>query len=213
MALRASARRLSRLVSGRCAGSTGRGLSGGPTPSTSGGGAGGGPVKPAKGAADPAAPSVNKNPAAGAAEPANPLAVSMFPWERAVLSDGRQDGPMKPWQKLYWAAFGAAVLFLAGNRARVYYQSVKSKEELEADLRENRRAMQAALEGKSFADGDDPFEGMEPHEIEALLRQNAPDGDPYAGMAPDEINAYLAKQQEEQVGKHLSMPRNIPRPR
>ena len=73
--------------------------------------------------------------------------------------------------------------------------------------------MQAALEGKSFADGDDPFEGMEPHEIEALLRQNAPDGDPYAGMAPDEINAYLAKQQEEQVGKHLSMPRNIPRPR
>ena len=111
------------------------------------------------------------------------------------------------------AAFGAAVLFLAGNRARVYYQSVKSKEELEADLRENRRAMQAALEGKSFADGDDPVEGMEPHEIEALLRQNAPDGDPYAGMAPDEINAYLAKQQEEQVGKHLSMPRNIPRPR
>ena len=108
------------------------------------------------------------------------------------------------------AAFGAAVLFLAGNRARVYYQSVKSKEELEADLRENRRAMQA-LEGKSFADGDDPFEGMEPHEIEALLRQNAPDGDLCAGMAPDEINAYLAKQQEEQVGKHLSMPRNIPR--
>ena len=54
---------------------------------------------------------------------------------------------------------------------------------------------------------------MEPHEIEALLRQNAPDGDPYAGMAPEEINAYLAKQQEEQVGKHLSMPRNIPRPR
>ena len=105
------------------------------------------------------------------------------------------------------------MLFLAGNRARVYYQSVKSKEELEADLRENRRAMQAALEGKSFADGDDPFEGMEPHEIEALLRQNAPDGDPYAGMAPEEINAYLAKQQEEQVGKHLSMPRNIPRPR
>mgnify|MGYP002851071713 CR=1 FL=1 len=89
----------------------------------------------------------------------------------------------------------------------------KFKEELEADLRENRRAMQAALEGKSFADGDDPFEGMEPHEIEALLRQNAPDGDPYAGMAPEEINAYLAKQQEEQVGKHLSMPRNIPRPR
>ena len=134
----------------------------------------------------------------------------MFPWERSVLSDGRQQGPMKNWQKLYWAAFGAAVLFLAGNRARLHYQSIKTKEELEADLRENRRAMQAALEGKSFADGDDPFEGMEPQEIEALLKQNAPDGDPYAGMTPEEINTYLAKQQSEHVAKHLSMPKNIP---
>ena len=201
MALRLSARRLSRLVSGRCAGGTGRGFSAS--------GSGGPPPKPGKGAADPAATAVNKNPAAEA-EPANPIAISMFPWERAVLSDGRQQGPMKNWQKLYWAAFGAAVLFLAGNRARLHYQSIKTKEELEADLRENRRAMQAALEGKSFADGDDPFEGMEPQEIEALLKQNAPGGDPYAGMTPEEINTYLAKQQSEHVAKHLSMPKNIP---
>ena len=179
MALRLSARRLSRLVSGRCAGGTGRGFS-------------------ASGSGSPPP------------KPGNPIAISMFPWERAVLSDGRQQGPMKNWQKLYWAAFGAAVLFLAGNRARLHYQSMKTKEELEADLRENRRAMQAALEGKSFADGDDPFEGMEPQEIEALLKQNAPDGDPYAGMTPEEINTYLAKQQSEHVAKHLSMPKNIP---
>ena len=206
---RASARRLSRLVSGRCAGGTGRSLSGGPTPSSSGGG-GGGPVKPAKGAADPAAPSVNKNPAA---ERRNRPILGRVDVSvgRAVLSDGRQDGPMKPWQKLYWAAFGAAVLFLAGNRARVYYQSVKSKEELEADPRENRRAMQAALEGSRSRTAT-IRSGMEPHEIEALLRQNAPTGTLTRGW-PGRINAYLAKQQEEQVGKHLSMPRNIPRPR
>ena len=36
------------------------------------------------------------------------------------------------------------------------------------------------VEGKSFADADDPFEGMEPHEIEVFLKKQAPDGDPYA---------------------------------
>ena len=99
---------------------------------------------------------------------------------------------------------------LVANRAREYYASLKSKEEMAAELAENRRAMQAALDGESFADADDPFEGMEPGEIEAFLKKQAPDGDPYAGMSPEEINAHLHATQERTVRENLSFPKNLP---
>ena len=51
---------------------------------------------------------------------------------------------------------------------------------------------------------------MEPGEIEAFLKQQAPDGDLYAGMTPEEINAYLRAQQERAVRENLSMPRKVP---
>lgn len=67
------------------------------------------------------------------------------------------------------------------------------------------------VEGKSFNDRDDPFEGMEPGEIEAFLKKQAPDGDPYSGMTPDEINAYLHKAQEESVKNNISLPKHMPK--
>ena len=39
-------------------------------------------------------------------------------------------------QKLYWGAFALAVAFLVANRAREYYASLKSKEEMAAELAE-----------------------------------------------------------------------------
>ena len=109
------------------------------------------------------------------------MAGMMFPWERAVLSGERTDGPMTNMQKFYWVAFAAAVAFLVVNRVNIYYKNLKTKEELADELAENRRAMQEALEGRSFITKEDPFEGMEPDEIEAFLKKQAPDGDPYAG--------------------------------
>lgn len=141
----------------------------------------------------------------------NPIAGIMFPWERAVLSGERSEGPMTGLQKFYWVVFAGAVAFLVANRANQYYKSLKTKEELAEELAENRRAMQQALEGKSFIDKEDPFEGMEPHEIEAFLKKQAPDGDPYAGMTPEEINAYLHKTQEESVKKNISLPKSLPK--
>ena len=111
------------------------------------------------------------------------MAGMMFPWERAVLSGERTDGPMSNMQKFYWVAFAAAVAFLVVNRVNIYYKNLKTKEELADELAENRRAMQEALEGRSFITKEDPFEGMEPDEIEAFLKKQAPDGDPYAGKA------------------------------
>ena len=142
---------------------------------------------------------------------ANPLAGMMFPWERAVLSGDRDQAPMSDAQKLYWAAFAFAVALLVLNRIRVYLANRKTKDELAEELKANRAAMHRALEGRSFAGEEDPFEGMEPHEIEAFLKQQAPDGDPYAGMTPEEINAYLHAQQERAVRENLSMPTRAPR--
>ena len=141
---------------------------------------------------------------------ANPLAGMMFPWERAVLSGDRTAEPMSDTQKLYWAVFAFAVVVLVVNRVRMYLANRKTKDELAEELKANRAAMHRALEGQSFAGEEDPFEGMEPGEIEAFLKQQAPDGDPYAGMTPEEINAYLRAQQERAVRENLSMPRKVP---
>lgn len=146
-------------------------------------------------------------------EPANPLAGIMFPWERAVLSGDRDKEPMSDMQRLYWAVFAFAVALLVVNRVRAYFAQKKTKDELAEELKANRAAMHRALEGSSFAGEEDPFEGMEPHEIEAFLKQQAPDGDPYAGMTPEEINAYLRDAQERAVRENVSVPKNVPNAR
>ena len=146
-------------------------------------------------------------------EPANPLAGIMFPWERAVLSGDRDKEPMSDMQRLYWAVFAFAVALLVVNRVRAYFAQKKTKDELAEELKANRAAMHRALEGSSFAGDEDPFEGMEPHEIEAFLKQQAPDGDPYAGMTPEEINAYLRDAQERAVRENVSVPKNVPNAR
>jgi hypothetical protein len=137
----------------------------------------------------------------------NPLAGMMFPWERAVLSGDRDKEPMGITQKVYWAAFAIAVALLVANRIRVSLRNRKTKEEEAVELAKNRAAMQRALEGNSFAGEEDPFEGMEPHEIEAFLKKEAPDGDPYVGMTPEEINEYLHEQQEKSVRENVSVPK------
>ena len=43
----------------------------------------------------------------------------------------------------------------------------------------------------------DPFEGLEPREIAALVAKEAPDGDVYAGWSPEEIQEYEEKRKKE----------------
>ena len=58
--------------------------------------------------------------------------------------------------------------------------------------------MNEALDGRSFTeDEEDPFEGLSPEEIQALVAKEAPAGDAFEGMAPEEINAYLQREREE----------------
>ena len=139
--------------------------------------------------------------AASAGAPDNPLASVMFPWERAVLDSERWVGELKPWQKAYWLAFGLGVAFVVGSRAKRYYDDMGTDEDRIRAMENNKRALAAALEGKSFiahGDGDeedetggDPFEGLSPAEIEALVKAQAGEsGDVYDGMSPEEILAH-----------------------
>jgi hypothetical protein len=126
----------------------------------------------------------------------------MFPWERAVLHSERWVGELKPWQKAYWAAFALGCAFVVGSRAKRYYDDQESEEERQRAMEANKRALRGALEGRSFIgangededDEDDPFDGMSPEEIEALVKREAgPSGDVYDGMTPEEINEYEEK--------------------
>ena len=114
---------------------------------------------------------------------ANPLAGMMFPWERAVLSSERNEGPTPWWHKLYWFVFAFCVLLIASNRIREQFEQTNETERRELELKRNRRAMARALEGRSFVgtreydprtdslgppgedeeEESDPFEGLEPH--------------------------------------------------
>ena len=133
----------------------------------------------------------------------HPLSSVMFPWERAVLHSERWTGQLKPWQKAYWAAFALGCAFVVGSRAKRYYDDQESEEERQRAMEANKRALRGALEGRSFigargedeADEDeDPFDGMSPEEIEALVKREAgPSGDVYDGMTPEEINEYEEK--------------------
>ena len=134
----------------------------------------------------------------------NPLSSIMFPWERAVLNSERWVGELKPWQKAYWAAFGLGCVFVVGARAKRYYEDQETDEERQKAMESNKRALHAALEGRSFIasggggetdedEDDDPFDGLSPEEIEALVKKQAPTGDVYEGMTPEEINEYEEK--------------------
>jgi hypothetical protein len=57
-----------------------------------------------------------------------------------------------------------------------------------------------ALGGASFSTEDDPFEGLSPEEIQAMVAREAPGGDAFDGMTPEEINTYLEREQAERDG-------------
>jgi hypothetical protein len=140
----------------------------------------------------------------GAAAPENnPLSSVMFPWERAVLHAERWTGELKPWQKAYWAVFALGCAFVVGSRVKRFYDDADADENRREAMESNKRALHAAIEGRSFIahseddDEEDPFDGLSPQEIEELVRKTAPSGDVYEGMTPEEINAYEENRKRE----------------
>ncbi|CAD7701266.1 unnamed protein product [Ostreobium quekettii] len=114
----------------------------------------------------------------------------MFPWERRQM-DG-QGTPLRTWEYVYWWALALAVALMLFNTSKSWTKKEEVDEEAEERKRESARA---ALAGKSFVDGDDPFEGLTPKEIQAVVEKmtGASEDDPYEGMTPEEINEYAEK--------------------
>jgi hypothetical protein len=152
------------------------------------------------------AETASKGAAEGAAAmpkaPANPMGSLMFPWERALL-DGERNTKLTTLGKVYWLAFGVSVVVLVGGTVKDRYFKPPPPPvdpAIERAKQERVKAgMRRAREGRSFVevpDADDPFDGLTPAEIEALVaKEYGPSGDdPFEGMSPEEINVHLEKQ-------------------
>lgn len=124
----------------------------------------------------------------------------MFPWERRQMSG--DTGGLRTWEKIYWGVFVMGLGLLLVNRlAPENAEKAEKEAERERKKKEQRRERaRAVLAGAAFSGiEEDPFEGMEPAEIEKIVKEVAKESgasvdDPFEGMSPEEIDAYLDKQ-------------------
>jgi len=134
----------------------------------------------------------------------------LFPWERYAFGDRTQE--LTWWQKLYWVCFAVVLTSWAGEKAynkattgkwhgNDVVPAAKAKARPKPTLIKSR--INDALSGASFVAEDeeeDPFDGLTPEQIEALVAKEAPHGDAFEGLSPDEINEYLARERREREG-------------
>ena len=149
-----------------------------------------------------------------------PAGALLFPWERTVFGDRTEK--LAWWQKAYWVAFGCVAVYWAGERG--YNKATtgkwrgneppppgRPKPRPKPTLMKSR--VSEALQGGSFvADDEDPFEGLTPAEIEALVAKEAPAGDPFDGMSPDEIEAYTQAERDERAAADAAVAASITPP-
>lgn len=135
----------------------------------------------------------------------------LFPWERYAFGDRTQE--LTWWQKAYWVCFAVVLTSWAGEK--VYNKATTGKwhgNDVLAAMQVKPRPkptliksrINNALQGASFVADDedvDPFDGLTPQEIEALVAKEAPHGDAFEGLSPEEINDYLRREQMERDGQ------------
>uniref|UniRef100_A0A7S1X2X6 Uncharacterized protein n=1 Tax=Tetraselmis chuii TaxID=63592 RepID=A0A7S1X2X6_9CHLO len=112
-----------------------------------------------------------------------------MPWEKRQF----EGGALKWWEKAYWVVFLVTVGALGVSRMyNPWAPPIPGiDEDLEARKKEVARAV--LIGQKHFLDDDDPFEGMEPTELDAFIRKQtgANIDDPFEGMTPEEIDEYM----------------------
>jgi len=136
----------------------------------------------------------------------------MLPWERRQLLGDEKQG-LRPWEKAYWGLFVTAIAFLLYSRllkpdsAAEAAAAAAKADAADAGNVAREAAREAAarplLAGRGcfVLDGeDDPFEGLEPAEVQAFVeasRLAREDGasaeDPFAGLDAEEIDALVSK--------------------
>ena len=141
----------------------------------------------------------------------------MLPWERRQIlggDEGAQKG-LRPWEKAYWGLFVTALAFLLYSRVLKpdgAEEAARAKARAEANdaghqAREAAKAAAARplLAGRGcfvLDDEDDPFEGLEPEEVQAFVEKHtgASSDDPFAGLDASEIDELVAKWGSNGVG-------------
>lgn len=111
----------------------------------------------------------------------------MFPWERRQMEGGK----LKAWEKLYWGAFVVAIALFLFNRLP---KGGKEEDEEDPQIAEERKAKKVEFArkiaaGQSIVGDEDLFEGEEPEAIQDFIKKL--DVDPYEGLSPEEINALV----------------------
>lgn len=137
----------------------------------------------------------------------------MFPWEKRAM-DGTTG--LTNTEKAYWIVFSGAMVYFGVKLAmnKVKSEEVDEERRAEEERRERLKKERAlmVLRGESIIGGDeDPFEGLDPKEIDEYVRSNtkhdlAPaeyhmlpkleEDDEFDGMSPEEINEAMAKRNQ-----------------
>ena len=134
----------------------------------------------------------------------------MLPWERRQLLGDEKQG-LRTWEKAYWGLFVTAIAFLLYSRllkpdsAAEAAAAAAQVDAADAGKVARERAKEAAarplLAGRGcfvLDDEDDPFEDLEPEEVQAFVEamlkdEGASSEDPFAGLDAEEIYALVAK--------------------
>lgn len=134
----------------------------------------------------------------------------MLPWERRqILGDEGANAKqgLRPWEKAYWGLFVTALAFLLYSR--VLKPDASADEAARAKAKASDAGHQAREAAKAAAarpllagrgcfvldDEDDPFEGLEPSDVQAFVEGHtgASSDDPFAGLEASEIDELVAK--------------------
>lgn len=130
--------------------------------------------------------------------------LGLFPWENFGAYDEKV--PLTWWQKAYWVGFGCTFTWFIGERLYNYqttghWNTPASKPAAKAPPKPIllKSRVNAAIRGEAFTGDNDPFDGLSPTEIAALIAREAPEGDAFVGMTPDEIMLYVREEEEERA--------------
>lgn len=66
---------------------------------------------------------MKENDRIAAEKAAQTISASMFPWERRQMDGGST--PLNRFERVYWVAFGGAVVFIVGSNVYRYFTSKK----------------------------------------------------------------------------------------